>query len=716
MSVNASLFSQSWYLVSALSPRLRRHTAIHRHIYRGEVWYVLQDHASGQFHRFTPQAYLIIGKMDGQRSLQQIWEEACELLGDDMPSQDDIIGLVSKLFSANVLHSDTMPDMEALDRRHSMLARQKLIQKIKSPLAVRIPLLDPERFLNNTMSIVAPFFSRWMAGLWVLVVGLGILLAAVHWDALAGNLSDRVLAAENLLLMALVYPFVKTLHELGHAYAVKRWGGEVHEIGIMFLVFFPVPYVDASAATAFRSKYQRMLVGAIGILIEGFIAALAMLVWTQAEPGLVRALAFNTMLISGVSTVFFNGNPLLRFDAYYVLADWLEIPNLAKRSGSYVGYWVKSTLMGVRGLVSPAASGREAKWLMGYALTSYLYRIVIMMSIALFIASEYLFIGTLLALWTLWGGILQPLAKLLAKPFSDAQLKQQPKRTWAVISALVLVLVLLLGVIPFPYATYTHGVLSASENSQVRVRSSGFVDQLLANSGDEVEAGQPLLRLLDPTLGAEVAVLAAQVREAEARYLAAMGNRVEAGIQQELLNFRRQEYRRARDKEAALTLVAQKSGTFILPHAASLQGRYLSRGDLLGNIVNFDHLPVTVLVDEDRINGVRHRTRSVEVRMVSQQQRAFPASISRIVPASTQMLPNDILAVEAGGLIVTRPDGGAEHPQAFKHYFRLVLDVPDAPRERLNERVHVLFEHQPEPLLWRWLRDLRRVFLRQLNV
>ncbi|MBQ0721027.1 MAG: HlyD family efflux transporter periplasmic adaptor subunit [Gammaproteobacteria bacterium] len=716
MSLNASLFSQSWYLVSELSPRLRRHTAIHRHLYRGEIWYVLQDHASGQFHRFTPEAYLIIGKMNGQRSLQQIWEEACELLGDDMPTQDDIIGLVSKLFSANVLHSDSMPDMEALDRRHAMLARQKLMQKIKSPLAVRIPLFDPERFLNNTMAIAAPFFTRWMAVLWVVVVGVAGLMAAVHWDGLTGNLSDRILAASNLLLMALIYPFVKTLHELGHAYAVKRWGGEVHEIGIMFLVFFPVPYVDASAATAFRSKYQRMLVGAIGILIEGFIAALAMLVWTLAEPGLVRALAFNTMLISGVSTVFFNGNPLLRFDAYYVLADFLEIPNLAKRSASYVGYWVKSSLMGVRGLISPAATGREARWLVAYALSSYLYRIVIMMSIALFIASEYLFIGTLLAMWTLWGGIVQPLFKLLAKPFSDTQLQQKAKRTWGVISLGVLALVLLLGVIPFPYATYTHGVLTASDNSQVRVRSSGFLDETLAQPGSQVEQGQALLRLKDPTLDAEVAVLGAQVREAEARHLAALGDRVESGIAQEFLDFRRLEYRRARDKETALTLVAQKSGTFILPHASSLHGRYLSRGDLLGNIVNFDQLPVTVLVDEDHINAVRNRTRAVEVRMVSQQRQTFPATISRIVPASTQTLANDILAVEAGGLIITRPDTGSELPQAFKHHFRLVLDAPQAPRERLNERVHVLFHHQPEPLLWRWLRDLRRVFLRQLDV
>ena len=106
---------------------------------------------------------------------------------------------------------------------------------------------------------------------------------------------------------------MKALHELGHSYAVKRWGGEVHEIGIMFLVFMPVPYVDASESAGFQSKWQRAFVGAAGILVEIFLASLALFIWLNAEEGLVRAFAFNVMLIGGVSTLFFNGNPLLRF-------------------------------------------------------------------------------------------------------------------------------------------------------------------------------------------------------------------------------------------------------------------------------------------------------------------------------------------------------------------------------------------------------------------
>jgi len=716
MVMASTLFSASWYLVENLCPRLRRHTAIHRHVYRGETWYVLQDHATGQFHRFTPEAYLIIGKMNGELTLQQIWEQACELLGDHMPTQDDVIGLVSKLFRANVLHSDTLPDMEALGRRRQLIERQKLMQKIKSPLALRLPLLDPEKFLSKTNHLIYPLFNRWVGILWVLTIGFGLLLAAVNWTELTNNLSDRVLVVENLLLIALIYPVVKTIHELGHAYAVKRWGGEVHEIGVMFLVFFPVPYVDASAATAFRSKYQRMLVGAIGIMVEGFVAALAMLVWTLAEPGLVRALALNTMMIAGVSTFFFNGNPLLRFDAYYVLADYLEIPNLATRANQYVGYWVKRYVMGVKGLHSPAATGKEASWLAFYSVASYLYRVVIMLTISLFIAGKYIFIGVLLAAWTLYGSILKPVIKLIAKPFTDSQLQLKPRRTWGVVVGILTAVVLLLAVIPFPYATYTHGVLSASGNTQIRVPTSGFVTEVAVLPGHRVETGDLIVRMSDPALEAQTEVLKLQVVEAQARLQASLRDRVESGIQRDLLSFRVQEYERILKRRNALNLVAHRSGEVVLPQLREMPGRYLGRGEFIGDIVNFDKLQIQALIREDDISVVRHRTSTIEVKLVSQPQRSYAARVSRFVPSSTTLLPSTILSTEAGGVVATKPAADGAAPQAFNRHFRVILDSEDMPKVRLNERVHILFHHDSEPLIWRWMRNVRRVFLRQLDV
>jgi putative peptide zinc metalloprotease protein len=157
----------------------------------------------------------------------------------------------------------------------------------------------------------------------------------------------------------------------------RRWGGEVHEIGLMLLVFSPVPYVDASSAWGFRDKRKRMVVGGVGIAVELFLGALALFVWLMVEPGMVRAVAYNVMLISGVSTLLFNGNPLLRFDGYYVLADAIEVPNLGARSNTYLGYLFQRYVLGIRTAESSAHSNGERAWMVVYGITSFFYRIFI---------------------------------------------------------------------------------------------------------------------------------------------------------------------------------------------------------------------------------------------------------------------------------------------------------------------------------------------------
>jgi putative peptide zinc metalloprotease protein len=143
-------------------------------------------------------------------------------------------------------------------------------------------------------------------------------LAGQHWSELTENVTDRLLATENLLLLSLVFPIVKVLHELGHGYATKVYGGAVHELGVLFLMGMPTPYVDASASSSLRSKYRRALVGAGGMIVECFVAALAFYGWLLMEPGAVRTFCFNVVAVAGISTIVFNGNPLMRYDGYYI--------------------------------------------------------------------------------------------------------------------------------------------------------------------------------------------------------------------------------------------------------------------------------------------------------------------------------------------------------------------------------------------------------------
>jgi len=713
--MSSSLFSQSWYQVSEIKARLRQHVTIHRHIYRDRVWYILQDHVTGQFHRFSPEAYQIIGLMDGKQTLQQIWQTACKRLGDDMPTQEDIIQLLSKLSRANVLHSDIMPDMEDLSKRQREIKKKKLLQQLKTPLGIRIPLWDPEAFLNATYPFVRPLIGMLGALLWLAVIVSGLVLAGINWEPLTLNIQDRLLSLENLLLMALIYPLVKALHELGHAYTVKRWGGEVHEMGIMLLVFIPVPYVDATSASAFRNKYQRMLVGSAGIMVEAFIAALAMIVWAYAEPGMARSFAFNVMMIAGFSTLLFNGNPLLRFDAYYVLADLLEIPNLGARGNQQIGYLVKRYLYGIYDAASPANSSGEAWWMGVYAVAAFLYRLFIMVAISLFVAAQYLLVGVLFAIWSIYATVVAPVTKTLAKPMTDHELKNRKQRTLLIGGVGISALTFLLFILPLPLATQVEGVIWVPEQAHLRSNMHGFFKRLVKKPGSQVTRGELLIELEEHGLDAQVKVLSAQLLEARARFKAGQSDRVQTEIIREEIAYLEKEKELIIAQQQDLKIVSHRNGEFVLPNAANLVGRYISRGEHLGYVVDFHQLPVTAMVGADYIDLVRHQVRAVEVRFASLPNQSYAAEVKRIVPASTRALPSKVLSVEGGGRIATDPNS-ADGVRSLRNYFRVDIDLQDAPARRIDERVYVLFEHEPEPLAWRWYRTIRRVFLRQFDV
>ena len=713
--MSGSLFSSSWYKVAGLKVRLRKHAKIHRHVYRDKVWYVLQDHATGKFQRFSPQAYQIIGMLDGKKTLQQIWDGACQSLGDELPSQDEVISLISQLNRANVIQTDALPDIEQLQRRRLQESRSKILQQLKSPLSIRIPMLDPETFLAGTMWIGRGIFSKAGAFIWMLSIVIGVMLAVINWSALTENMTDRLLAMENILLIALVYPFVKVFHELGHAYAVKRWGGEVHEMGVMLLVLFPVPYVDASAATAFRNKYQRMVVGAVGIMAELMLSAVAMIVWVMVEPGIVRALAFNVMLIGGFSTLLFNGNPLLRFDAYYVLADYLEIPNLGSRGNNQFGYLCKRYLFKVAGVKPLAQSKSESFWLVAYAATAYVYRLFVMVAISLFVASQYFFVGVLLACWSVWSSLILPVIKMMAKPMSDPQLRPRRKRILLVSGAMVAALVWLLMFLPVAYKTSTEGVLYVPQQAYIRASVSGFVTQMSIENGDSVVPGQQLLSMSAPDLMAQAAVIKAQLLEAQARYQGSIGDRSGADILLQELNFIAEEYRRLEERMAGLTVLSRVAGEFVAVTREELQGRFFQRGELLGYVIDYATLPLAVMISEDNIDRVRQQSRSIELRVASQPNISYPGRIIRQLPSSTKLLPSATLSTEGGGKIILDPKR-EQQLQSYQSYFRLELAAPKAIKKRFDERVYVLIEHDPEPIFWRWYRATRRVFLRQFDV
>jgi putative peptide zinc metalloprotease protein len=495
-------------------------------------------------------------------------------------------------------------------------------------------------------------------------------------------------------------------------------GGEVHEIGIMFLVFMPVPYVDVSSAWGFRDKRRRMLVGAAGIAVEMFLGALALFVWLSVEPGVVHVVAYNVMLISGVSTLLFNGNPLLRFDGYYVLADALEIPNLGSRSNKYLGYLVQRYLFRVKDAESPADSAGECFWFVVYGIAAFIYRMFIMFVIILYVGGKFFTIGIALAIWATITQIFIPMGKNMAFLFKSPRLKRNRGRSVVVSLVMVSIVVGLLFVLPAPLWTLAEGVTWPSDRSQVRAEADGFITELLVEGKSPVQQGQPIIRTRDPLSQTRVKKLELHKKQLEIQLMAMQTlDRVQADIVREELKAASENLERAREQVAALVINSPRDGIFFVPKEPDQVDRFVRKGEIIAYVTNpDDHTTVRAAVSQDDIGLVREHVRKVDVRSASWSSRSYPSEIAREIHGGTHMLPTAALGTTGGGPFATDPSD-REGRKTLERVFEIEINLPPEGRtEYLGTRMHVRFDHGFEPLGLQAWRALRQLFLRRFGV
>lgn len=715
--MTTSLYSSSWYRVAKLKPRLRLHVEIHRHTYRGELWYVLQDHSKNQLQRFNPEAYQIIGLMDGKLTVQEIWEEARFRLKEDAPTQEDMIRILGQLHAVDVLQCDVTPDTAEALKRFEKKRSGTWMQKIRNPLAIRFSIFDPEQFLNRCNLLARIVFSWPGAVLWLAVAGTGMFLAGVHWSELTENITDIVLAPSNLILMWFIFPVLKAFHEFGHAFAIKRLGGEVHDMGIMMLVFMPIPYVDASSSTAFRSKWERILVGGAGMALELFIASLALFIWIHIEPGTVRAFLYNIIFLAGVSSLLFNGNPLLRFDAYYMLSDFLEIPNLGQRGNKYLGYLTQRHLFGIRDAEPPQATPGERVWFIVYGITSFVYRILIYVSIIIFIAGKFFVAGIILAAWVVAGMIVWPAIKGIKFLFYSPKLGRKRARAVLVTGIALISFLAIVLFVPVPLCTRAEGVIWVPEQCFVRAGTDGFIDRIVVMPGVKVTKGESLIECSDPFLPARIRVLESKLNELKVLYdTQIISDRIQAEITVEEIKSVIGELEDARKKNSELMINSLADGTFFSQMSQDLPGRFVKRGELLGYVLDSTAINTRVVVSQSDIDMVRQRTFKATIRFPENLDVIVHAVVKRESPAATDQLPSRTLGQQGGGEIAIDP-----HDQlgtkAFQKMFLFDIELPEpVSLYNVGGRVYVRFDHGLEPLVWRWYRSARQLFLRQFSV
>ncbi len=673
---------------------------------------MLEDPFSNNFFRLRPAAYEFVARLRADRTVEEVWKECLDRFPSEAPGQETVIQLLSQLYYANLLQYRLAADSVQLFNRFKKRQQREVGAQFLNVMFMRFPLLDPDRFLVRTLPLLGKLISPLGALLWLGLVGWGFKVVFENFDALREQ-TQNMLAPGNLLPLYAALVLVKTVHEFGHAYFCRKFGGEVHVMGVMLMIFTPMPYMDATSSWGFRSRWKRALVGAAGMIVELALAAVAALVWAGTGQGTLHSLAHNVMLIASVSTVIFNGNPLLRFDGYYILSDLLEIPNLSQRAMAHLRHLAEYYLFGVKQSFSPAQTPREAGWLTFYGVTSGLYRLVVFTGVLFIVADRFLIVGILMAAICLISWVTVPLGRFIHFLATSPRLDRVRGRAVAVSCGLAALVILFLQVVPFPNHFRAPGVLRAIERSEVVNETAGHFTVLLAPSGQQVRRGQPLLRLSNQELELELAGEVAHEQEIQARLLKAMSSDPASlkplGDLLESTRARREKLQRDAER---LTILARQDGLWVAPGIEESVGRWLPRGSHLGTLINPAAFQFEATVKEEDVDSLFTPSISgAQIRLHGQAAQSIRVESWKVIPGEQQMLPSSALGWLGGGDVPVAPDD-PQGRKAAEPFFEVLAKVSQSAETRpslapalLDGRSgRIRFNLPSEPLLPRWIR------------
>lgn len=719
-----ALFSEHWHAVQHICPRLRDHIQILPRRLRGRNWLILHDPISHKFVRITPQSWKIVQLMDGFRDLNQIWDMACAVAADQQQkqpqrviSQDELVQLLGQLYSNDLIQTQVSFDADDMQRRYKKQKWNKFKQSYLNPLSIKIPLIYPDGWFSKRQAFATRLFTWFSFVLWLLIVTPAAFLGWEHWDELTNNLPDRVLSSSNLLLLWLTYPVVKAIHECAHGLAVKAWGGAVREMGLMFILFMPIPYVDASASYRFPSKWARATVAAVGIMAELLLGAIAIYVWLQVEPGLIRAIAFNVLFICGVSTVLVNGNPLMRYDGYFILSDLIEIPNLAQRSTKFWVYCSDRYIFGATDAKLPFGSERERGWLAVYGLVSPIYRLIIMIGLIWFVAQQYFMVGVILAIITGFLTLILPLWKGWKHVFRGSSLARYREQAQRRFYALIASILVLLFMIPVPFYSLQQGVVWMPEQMVIRVPVSGHLEVMQVTPDQMVTARQPLMTLQNTQLSTEVAIAEQQflLTLAKIRQIELTDPNKSRQMQAELAA-KQQKWQVLQADTQKLQVNAAQAGLWIPAQPDMKTGLYLEKGAVAGYIIDRPPQQVRIAVTQDDHALIQARMRQVEIRLNNDMSRTWSANIIHTTPQGSKELISPALSVSAGGRIATDPTDG-KGTTSLDRVFDMTLKVDQPlPSDTFGDRAYVKFDLGFAPIGLQWLLRLKQMLLEKFYV
>jgi len=614
-------------------PPLRADLIIIKQFYEGRTFYVVKDPISLQYFRLTAEDYFLATLFDGRRTMAQVraaYVERFPHLRLDY-SDEEIDERVSRFANDLGLLQFLSVQGSRLKPRYDAMKKTKKQSKggfyklVNSVFFARFSVFDPDKLFGR---MAKPIWWIWTKqSLWI---SISMVIAAIFvvyqkYDA-TGALMSRFFSVNNIALIWITTIIIKSIHELGHGLTCKHFGGEVHEVGVMLLVFTPYFFVNVSDSWVLPDRNKRILISAAGIYVELVLASLATFLWAVVQPGPFQQILWNIMVIASISTLIFNANPLMRFDGYYIMTDWIEVPNLSTKSRSFIGYQVKRLIFGSdyedASMARLPLPRRRFGLFYFYAVASYLYGYFVIYKLARYMGPHLAPFG--LQKFATWFSVSALTAWVVMPFWSFMKSLQLTREDWrpggrlrrlGLVGGGALAIFIVLCFLPHQLVVKRNVAVELASPEAIRPDIEGFIEQIYVKEGDKVPPGGALALLSNRDVEQDLVQAKAQLAVAQAniqRSLAAdqPGELREA---QAIAARMQKRFADAQQNVDHLTLRSALGGT-VLTHDLQLQlYRRLHLNEVFCEVAPLDSMRIVIPLNEKQVRWI-HKGQSVDIK------------------------------------------------------------------------------------------------------
>ncbi len=690
-----------------LAIRMRPDLVVTKQRYQGRQFWIIKDPVGLNYFRFQEEEYSLLNWLDGETSLDELRQRFEQQFAPQKITLEELGRLIGMLHQSGLVIAGVAGQGKQLLKRRWERKKKEWMAAVSNVLAIRFKGIDPERLLNWLYPKVSWFFTKTAATVCLTMLFSALMLVLVQFDTFKAKLPSfhEFFGASNWIWLAAAMAVTKVLHEFGHGLSCKHFGGECHELGVMMLVLTPCLYCNVSDSWMLPNKWHRAFIGAAGMYVEICIASIATFLWWFSAPGLLNNICLSTMFVCSVSTVVFNGNPLLRYDGYYILSDILEIPNLRQKATTILGRKMGAWCLGLEEPDDPFLPQRNQAMFMLYTVASTVYSWVVVFSILFFLNKVFKpyrleIFGQMIALaaiasmigrplWTVW--------KFFRIPGRTDQVKKPRLYATIVIVATVVGAFLFL---PLPYRVYCSLEVQPHKPDPVYIEVVGKLTTLNVKPGQSVEAGTMLAELQSIDLELAVAELTGRRDQLNAqldslrrqRYQSA-GSELQIPQIQKSLDAVEGELREKKTDLDRLHLVARRGGVVFPPpsmpkrprqdgklttwNGTPLEKRNLGAtfqpGTLFCQIGDPGKFDAILVVDQSDIESI-HLDQKVKVMLDESPGKIYDGEITEISPEEMKALPKQ-LSNKSGGSLETKTDeSGVSKPASTSYEARVPLD------------------------------------------